>query len=201
MLRKDDYIRMLEKRASDFDGGKTGPTFNHDIDNQAVGNEEHQKNLTDNRATLGTMFTNMGEAQKVETRFSHKWFPSEKYEKDTSSPLIKVAMDTLSQSSAFRGYPAHYKAAAVRSFTEELEKISGFLGGALGRAGIMAGGLTAAAAGGGQLGNIAHQFHAMPGQFAQAAKAQGVGGSLARGFANSAHSIPQAANPFMYAAK
>lgn len=124
MLRKDDYIRMLEKRASDFDGGKTGPTFNHDVDNQAVGNEEHRKNLTDNRATLGSLFKNTDEAQRVETKFSHKWFPSEKYEKDTSSPLIKVAMDTLSQSSSFRGYPAHYKAAAIRSFTDELEKIA-----------------------------------------------------------------------------
>ncbi len=70
------------------------------------------------------MFKNMPEAQKVETRFANKWFPSDKYEKDTSSPLIKVAMETLSQSERFRGYPAHYKAASIRAFTEELEKIS-----------------------------------------------------------------------------
>lgn len=125
MLHRDDYIKMLEKRASDFEGGATGPSYNHDVDNQAVGNEEHRKNLSDTRTTLGTLFKNTGEAQRVETRFANKWFPSDKYEKDTSSPLIKVAMATLSQSSTFRDYPAHYKAAAVRAFTEELGKIAG----------------------------------------------------------------------------
>lgn len=123
MLHRDDYIKMLEKRASDFDGGKIGPTYDHDVNSAAVANAEHTKNLGDNRQTLGTLFSNMGSAQKAETRFANKWFPSDKYEKDTSSPLIKVAMETLSGSERFRAYPAHVKAAAIRGFTEELEKI------------------------------------------------------------------------------
>lgn len=128
MLRRDDYIKMLEKRASDFDGGKTGPTYDHDVNSDQIANDEHQKNLSDNRQTLGSIFANMGEASRVETRFAKKWFPSERFEKDTSSPLIKVAMAVLSQSEAFAGYPPHYKAAAVSAFTDELEKISNAVG-------------------------------------------------------------------------
>lgn len=120
---KGHEFDAMHKEASDFDGGKTGPTYDHDVDSYQVANEEHRKNLTDNRATLGSLFKNMGEAEKVETRFANKWFPSEKFEKDTSSPLLKVAMATLSGSSAFRGYPTHYKAAAIRAFTDELSKI------------------------------------------------------------------------------
>jgi hypothetical protein len=102
------------------------PDYNHDLDNQQIANEEHEKNLGDNRTTLGTLFKGMGAAEKTETRFAKKWFPSEKYEKDTSSPLLKVAHETLSASDKFRNSPAHYKAAAVRSFTDELEKIAWF---------------------------------------------------------------------------
>ena len=123
MLRRDDYIKMLEKRASISDGGKIGPTFDHDVDSAAVANSEHNKNLNDNRNTLNTLFKNMGEAQKVETRFANKWFPSDKFEKDTSAPLLKVAMAVLNESSTFQAYPTHYKAAAVRSFINELGAI------------------------------------------------------------------------------
>lgn len=123
MLFRDDYIKMLEKRASDFDGGKTGPTFDHDVDSAKQGTEEHKKNLNDNRAYLGGLFKNMGEAERVETASAKKWSPT-KLPEETSSPLIKVAMATLAQSSAFQAYPAHYKAAAVRGFVDELGKIS-----------------------------------------------------------------------------
>jgi hypothetical protein len=124
MLRRDDYIKMLEKRASDFDGGVTGPTYDHDVDSAAVANSEHRKNLNDSRNTLGTLFANMGEAQRVETRFANKWFPSDRYKKDTSSPLVKVAMSALSQSQVFGSYAPHLQAVALRGFTEELEKIA-----------------------------------------------------------------------------
>lgn len=119
LSHKDEFDKF-DKVASDFDGGKTGPTYDHDVNSGQVANSEHRKNLGDNRQTLDGMFSNMGEATRVETRFAKKWFPSEKYDKDTSSPLIKVAMSVLSQSERFRSYPAHYKAAAVRAFIGEL---------------------------------------------------------------------------------
>ncbi len=125
MLNRDDYIKMLEKRASDFDGGKMGPTYDHNIDSASVATAEHKKNLNDNRGTLDGLFANMGEAQRVETRFAKKWFPSDRFDKDTSSPLIKVAMATLSQSQTFQSYPTHYKAAAIRGFINELSIIHG----------------------------------------------------------------------------
>lgn len=124
MLQRDTYIKLLEKRASTVDGGAIGTDYNYNIDNAAVANSDHDKNLSDNRSTLGSLFSRMGEAQKVETRFAKKWFPAEKFTKDTSAPLLKIAMNTLAASSAFRDYPPHYQAVAIRSFSEELEKIA-----------------------------------------------------------------------------
>jgi hypothetical protein len=124
MLHRDDYIMMLEKRASNFDGGATGPDYDHDINSAEVANSDHRKNLGDNRDTLGGLFNNMGEAQKVETRLANKLFPSERFKKDTSSPLLKVAMATLSGSPSFQDFSPHYKAVAIHGFTEELEKIA-----------------------------------------------------------------------------
>jgi hypothetical protein len=123
MLFRDDYLKMLEKRASDFDGGKTGPTFDHDVNSASQASEEHNKNLSENRQYLGGLFSNMGSAQKAETAFAKKWSPT-KLPEETSSPLIKVAMAVLSSSDTFQSYPAHYKAAAVHGFVDELEKIS-----------------------------------------------------------------------------
>lgn len=123
MIGRDTYIKMLEKRASDFDGGKTGPTYDHDVDSASVANSEVKKNLSDNRDTLGGLFANFGKAQRRETEFAGKWSPTSKPE-ESASPLIKVAMDALSQSQLFQSYPMHYKAAAVRAFTQELEQIS-----------------------------------------------------------------------------
>jgi len=123
MIGRDTYIKMLEKRASDFDGGKTGPTYDHDVDSAAVANSEVKSNVADTRGTLGSLFSNFGQAQRKETEFAKKWSPTPKPE-ESASPLIKVAMAALSQSSAFQEYPLHYKMAAIRGFTNELEKIS-----------------------------------------------------------------------------
>ena len=123
MLFRDDYLKMLEKRASDFDGGKTGPTYDHDVNSAEQGTAEHKKNLGENREYLGGLFKNMGEATRVETASAKSGVAHQAPGRDLLAAAQGGDGDAL-RSSAFQGYPLHYKMAAVRGFVDELEKIS-----------------------------------------------------------------------------
>jgi hypothetical protein len=124
MSKVDDYIKLLEKRASNFDGGKTGPSYDHDIDSAVKAIGEKKRNLEDNCATLKMLLSNFDSSSKNETNLAKKLFKETKYPHESSAPLVKLAMSVLGTSKKFASATPAYQFVTVQAFKNELEKIA-----------------------------------------------------------------------------
>jgi len=88
---RNSFIQHLTKQAEET-GSSLGPDYG--IDSAAQANEQHEKNLSDNRGTLKSLFSGAGEVQSQNTKLISGLLPK-KGPQETSNALLKLAYENI----------------------------------------------------------------------------------------------------------